>query len=274
MILRTFVPCLQLQPYVKRYSFINDEGLLKGIKLRTISDGGSELIINMGSPCVFNNPFKKKEVSLNINLCGQFINQQFVSLTGNTHVLSIDFRHGGILSVFGIPQCEFQSNQVSLSDINRTSYNYLMDKIMEHSEYVQKINIIENFLITQLKKQKRNQFPIARNLDYLENCTGLADVKNLACYQQLTYRTLDRKFNLEIGVSPKQYMDIVRLNRISRYIQQNPELDWQNIVYLFNFSDQSHLIKFFKKLTGFTPNEFKAKQKNGLSYLGKITLEM
>ena len=66
------------------------------------------------------------------------------------------------------------------------------------------------------------------------------------------YRTLERVFRREIGISPKFYGRIQRLNAFIRRLRlvQN---DWSEIAFDLGYSDQAHLIRDVVQLTDYTP---------------------
>lgn len=66
-------------------------------------------------------------------------------------------------------------------------------------------------------------------------------------------RTLQRKFKAEVGLTPKEFIRIVRMKRLEADISSGKNL--LQIVADFDFTDQSHLIKEFKDLRSFTPGE-------------------
>ncbi|NUO00654.1 MAG: AraC family transcriptional regulator [Saprospiraceae bacterium] len=66
-------------------------------------------------------------------------------------------------------------------------------------------------------------------------------------------RTLQRKFKAEVGLTPKEFIRIVRMKRLEADISSGKNL--LQIVADFDFADQSHLIKEFKDLRSFTPGE-------------------
>ena len=70
-------------------------------------------------------------------------------------------------------------------------------------------------------------------------------------------RTLERKFNQTIGITPKHFIDIVRLNTSAKILQRMKEKHrLAGVAYECGYFDQSHFIKDFKKITGVTPQQY------------------
>ncbi|MCK9304393.1 MAG: helix-turn-helix domain-containing protein [Bacteroidales bacterium] len=72
----------------------------------------------------------------------------------------------------------------------------------------------------------------------------------------LSERTLQRKFRIRTGVTPKTLIRIVRINHIWNKLKKGETPDYQNIVFEGNYFDQTHFIKDFKAITGETPDCF------------------
>ena len=79
--------------------------------------------------------------------------------------------------------------------------------------------------------------------------------KEIFCVQELsekifwTNRQINRYFNMTLGLSLKEYLNIIRCNRTFKDIANNKLMPQRN------FYDQSHYIKDIKRYTGVTPKE-------------------
>ncbi|MBU6954592.1 helix-turn-helix domain-containing protein [Hahella sp. HN01] len=72
-------------------------------------------------------------------------------------------------------------------------------------------------------------------------------------------RAVQRAFVRVTGLTPKQYQIMVRLDELLLYLyQQNTEsMSWADVAAIFGFTDQPHLIRYFKKLIGDTPHAYR-----------------
>jgi AraC-like DNA-binding protein len=59
-----------------------------------------------------------------------------------------------------------------------------------------------------------------------------------------------------VGMSPKLYCRVSRLDYALRLKECDPGSTWTDITYQAGYFDQMHLIKDFKLLTGSSPSEF------------------
>lgn len=63
----------------------------------------------------------------------------------------------------------------------------------------------------------------------------------------MSTRQLERLFHEYIGITPKKISNIIRYQFLWRDILYEPHFDILNAVYKYGFTDQSHLMREFKK---------------------------
>jgi AraC-like DNA-binding protein len=66
----------------------------------------------------------------------------------------------------------------------------------------------------------------------------------------------DTLFKQFVGINPKTFCSIIKLNHFIGYRNNNPGKKLTECTYEANFFDQSHLIKLFKNVTGKTPKGY------------------
>jgi len=72
----------------------------------------------------------------------------------------------------------------------------------------------------------------------------------------ISRRQLEREFREKIGLTPKQYMRIARLNAINRYLLSGSNLNLGSLSLEAGFADQAHLCREFKTFAGLPPAKF------------------
>ncbi|NCC71963.1 MAG: AraC family transcriptional regulator [Sphingobacteriia bacterium] len=91
--------------------------------------------------------------------------------------------------------------------------------------------------------------------EILENSMGksLQKITENIC---LTKSTLNRNFLKRTGVSMKKLIRIARVHSIFERMIGERRSDCRELFYQSNYYDQSHFIKDFRAITGFTPKHF------------------
>jgi AraC-like DNA-binding protein len=87
---------------------------------------------------------------------------------------------------------------------------------------------------------------------------GCATVAELACAAATTERTLRRIFKQQVGLTPKCFARIVRLQAVIRRLETQP--DWAQLAADFGYADQSHLIREMHALFGDTPSAIRGRR--------------
>lgn len=83
--------------------------------------------------------------------------------------------------------------------------------------------------------------------------TTLHDITNEL---QVSERTLQRRFRDRLGATPKMLIRLLRINYLWETTSKGGKIDYQDLVFLGSYFDQTHLIKDFKSITGETPDAF------------------
>lgn len=73
----------------------------------------------------------------------------------------------------------------------------------------------------------------------------------------ITPQYLSRLFRRFLGCSAYEYLTTFRINKAREFLVSNPHMEVQQIAGETGFSDASHFIAMFKKVTGVTPLEFR-----------------
>lgn len=86
------------------------------------------------------------------------------------------------------------------------------------------------------------------------------NVFEIAEHCHISERTLLRHFKDATGFTPKQYIIQLKVEKAKQLMEQG-KASIEDVSEDLGYSDTSNFIKVFKKVSGITPSEFKAKQK-------------
>ena len=85
-------------------------------------------------------------------------------------------------------------------------------------------------------------------------CGGVVRTTELAAQLGMSERQLERRFLSWIGMSPKAVARVVRLQRLAAHFHSG--MSWAEIAAETGFSDQAHMVREFRAMTGTTPARF------------------
>jgi AraC-like DNA-binding protein len=80
-------------------------------------------------------------------------------------------------------------------------------------------------------------------------------------------RTLRRRFAAQVGLSPKRFARVQRLQRVVRDLDGCSSVDWAEVAARHGYADQPHLVEEFGQLVGVTPTEYVRSRLDGPNHL-------
>jgi len=160
------------------------------------------------------------------------------------HIFGVKFRVGGLFAFLNFPISS--TNNVSSDATTIFSNLPLLDSGMEFEVRCQ---LMETYLLENLlDKQAKKYFKLLQLIEELES--DLHAISN-------SYKTLSRLFQEVIGISPKEYVQIKRINQSLALFASTKDIKSQDLADQLGYYDSAHFINEFKKYTGKTPTSLK-----------------
>lgn len=170
--------------------------------------------------------------------------------------LFIEFLPGGAHRLTGFAQEEFVNRIVPLTDCLPALHDALCEAIYaswDTDDLIKRLDLL--FLRLLFSDEKKGSDSIV--LPILRQDGSTLSVKDLATATCYSERHLNRLFYNEIGVSAKNCLRLVRLNRAIK-LMQNPALTLTECAYLAGYYDQSHFIREFREVCGVSPSTYRS----------------
>ncbi len=181
----------------------------------------------------------------------------YVEYDGLLSQILIEFTASGFYYLFHQSPSKLTNQLFEINNFVPTEiYNRLENKLCKLDSIEKQIKVIEEFLLDL----SYNAFPfidyLEKGLKLIEEQYGNIAVNKLVETVGIGKRQFERKFLEVVGVTPKYYSKLVQLNYVITLMCSKKYDSIQNIAYQAEFYDLPHFAHRFKKLTGFTPNEF------------------
>jgi transcriptional regulator GlxA family with amidase domain len=87
----------------------------------------------------------------------------------------------------------------------------------------------------------------------LERTGGELPIPAVATRVGMGERQLERLFDERVGYGPKMLARVVRMQQVTRRITRGTAASWARLAADCGYTDQAHLIREFRALTGVTP---------------------
>lgn len=188
-------------------------------------------------------------------------------VTKITKSFFVRFTTGGFFELFGISLAEIKNNFFDVYDVLNAEGRSLEDRINNSASLDDRVKAVESFFIKKLFSQsadKRKKSLLSNSNRYGANTAialikkykGLVKVSDIAKQLNIPERTLNWNFSNYIGLSPKEFISIIRFKNLLTNISNKVFIDRMNFVESQGYYDQSHMINEFKSVTGLTPHSY------------------
>jgi AraC-like DNA-binding protein len=236
-----FKPAPALVPYIDAYWTATGDGI--GLKTEKIlPDACIDIIFNLGPDCqTESNTYLLK--SEQAYLVGTMIRFKETLMQPETKLLGIRFKPAAFTVFYDYPSLHRLTDQTI--EFNKQLSPDIGSTIKYSSAY------LDDFFLKKLSHPKRSLFPIVNGI---QNQDGQVTVKAIAQKHFTTIRQLERHFNQHMGISPKDFINLVRYQSALYKIQNNTtNKSLLEIAFESGYYDHSHLTNEIKKYTGVAP---------------------
>lgn len=131
-------------------------------------------------------------------------------------------------------------------------FNIFNQQLWDEKNRFCQILMIEQFILTRAKKQSACPY-IVHAIDIVGKTLGGITIKKLAAETFTSERNLRRRFMQQVGLSPKDYADIIRFNSFLKDVFTQPHHTIHELLMDHNYYDLSHLYKNSLRYTNATP---------------------
>ncbi|HEX5168752.1 MAG TPA: helix-turn-helix domain-containing protein [Cyclobacteriaceae bacterium] len=257
VLIKEFKPAGELSPYVVSFwegNFnINNSPLLTQ---RVVPNGFVEIIFHISSlRC---NLFKDCEWSESppYTIIGLHTQPYIVRFSGCVQVFGIRLKPEGIYNLFKIPSTVFNASHENLQDVLGSEFNTFCRQLCEADETATRIALTERYLLKSVRKNAIDLNYVHRAAEIIRSRKGLIVMDELSDEVCISRRQLERGFSANLGISPKHYMRLSRVNEVHKKLLREHDVNLMDMSYYCGYSDQAHFIREFKNFTGLAPRIF------------------
>lgn len=254
-------PCKALAPFVECYWILESEAPSQfRTKDKVLPYGYPEIGFIYGDDYRFYYSENRSEIMPKSFVAGQFCQPYYLQPTGVTGVIAIKFKPNGLFELFQMPMTLFTNKIIDFTEIAGEEARIITQQIITNPPNNRRIEIIEEYLMKKLLSRKSHLDYMQRTVSLILENIGNITVKELAAKLHISDRQIERKFKEQIGISPKMFSRLIRINYVFKLLRTNPDLEWQDVIYLCGYYDQAHFIRDFKEIAGESPNVFLSKK--------------
>lgn len=220
-----------------------------------LPDGCIELILHAGTPY---HSWQGASPQPKAFLAGQISQAILLSPMDSTGVFAVRFQPHGLSRFTKMPAHELTDREVALEHLWPQAHAFA-ELALAAKSFQRRCELANQFFLDLLTKWSGEADPI---IDWYINLPDLAHqrIEVLARQVGLSRRQLERRFKQKVGLSPKRYARIQRLQQTAQRLETRGVNRLTDLAYELGFADQAHMIRDFKQLTGVTPSQYLNKQ--------------
>ncbi|RBL92384.1 helix-turn-helix domain-containing protein [Chitinophaga flava] len=236
-------PCQELAPYIHSFWELKGDDS-DGQWERIFPDGCPGIVINLGEPCKTDNGLATMDYGKTY-IVGAMTTFKDSFIDRNTHLLGVCLKPAVFSSFYNYaPQNELTNHTVEfdlphsfdIGKINKDSYAYLNKYFLD-------------------RKGSINQ-PLQAVLNDIHISKGNVSIREISKRNFTTVRQLERIFKTHVGLTPKEYVKIIRFQSVLSMMNNIRKKSLSDIAFECGFYDQAHLTNEVKRHTGLTPAQF------------------
>ena len=263
MIFHFHVPVPPLNRYVANMVYFEGFNPEHNVD-RLLPDGHMELLIDLTDTPKYiydNETLKEIQACHHVWISG--LRTQYISIPSgkDSRLLVVTFQRGQAFPFLPLPVQELTNCVVDADLIFGDLTHQLREQLLGLNDAFQMFACIERFLMNQMcPPDDPTQACVSFAVEQLSQNPSqmrLEKNKKKIGYSQKHFIHLFKK---QVGVTPKQFLKIMRFQQVIRTLSQQKHLAWHQLALDCGYFDQAHFIHDFKQFAGMTPSLYSERE--------------
>lgn len=180
--------------------------------------------------------------------------QVFVRSSG-VDFLGVRFRPGAFTGLFPLHAGELTDGRLDLTLAWREA-DALWHRLAE-TQAPGRVRVLRGVLAERARGRFRSDPFLADVVRRIEISAGRIRLGGLGG----SGRQIERRFAAALGISPKLFARVMRFKAVCGHASRLVHPDWADLAVQCGYSDQPHLVREFKALSGVTPSQWLSSQR-------------
>lgn len=225
---------------------------------RVVPDGCPELIVHLAD--VFSRLRGRRWVAQpRCFLAGTLTQPWHLRAGRRVFTLGIRFRAGAVTSVFPTSMAATSDREVRLSSLVSVAAARALPRSLRQARTDdERVATVERWLLARLAAAPATRTSARAAVDLILAGRGQARMHEVARALGWNARRMERVFARELGVAPKLYARIVRLNAVLATLDEHERPRAVDLAIDAGYFDQAHLLRDFRILAGRPPRSPRA----------------
>lgn len=220
---------------------------------RIVPDGCPELILHLGDAFARRDERGGWRTQPRAFLAGTLTRPWNLRPGGRPRTLGVRFRPGAARMVLGVPMDEIADRETNVEDLWGAAGAELLEAADNAPHLEGALRVAESWTERRLSHRPARQPEVRPAVDLILACRGRTRIADAARGLGWSRRRLERAFLRDVGVSPKRFARIVRLNAALASLTGGDRESAVDVALDAGYFDQAHLLRDFRALAGATP---------------------
>jgi AraC-like DNA-binding protein len=231
------------------------EGRLSPFRERILPNGSTELMVNLGPPHTMVT-HAGTSVWERAWFSGLHERAIVIESLDGTHLVSARLHPLGALRLFG-PDVPNSVNAVTdLELLLGSPARELRTLLLGAASAEERFEQLERFLVPRLSMGVLPSTVVCDAARLIEEAHGNLRIATLHADLGGSRKQLWLRFARELGMSPKAYAQIQRFVWTLARLRESIGVEWPRLALAAGYSDQSHLVRDFRRVASASPSEF------------------
>ena len=250
---RQVPPPPHLRRYIKCFWFLRGEGIGWHEPQRIVPDGCAELVAHLAEPLM---PFgvRRSRSASFARLIGQYTRPIDVVAHGRLDGVGVRFWGPTLHRCFGVDAEDLTNRGVELSSVAPRVDRRLASQLAAAATFADRYDVLADVFSELLLSNEDASTPVERAVFAWHGSKGTESVRDVSERAGISVRQLQRRFRVEVGLSPKRFARVLRFQHALRALCDADPGTWGRVAYRCGYADQAHLIRDFRHFAGCTPS--------------------
>lgn len=250
---RQIQPSTGLRPFIQCYwQIMSDLPLASPSTELLHPDGGLGMILNFGAPLVY----EGNKIRADCFMDGIHTKTRRLTMAGHIDAIGIRFNPGGASRFFPVPLSEINNSTLNLSELALDQFTEFCQEEKETNPNGDILSFVDGLLLEMLTEPRHADLLAHALREKIKASGGMASISNIIEGGGKSYRQLERLFKRYVGMTPKQYARIVRVENARYQLKNKSAQSCTEIGAESGFYDQAHFIREFQSIIGLSPMKY------------------
>lgn len=174
-----------------------------------------------------------------------------------TSMIGVRLRPAGAAALFDVPQSALTGSAVSLEDLIGQESRRLTERLHDAPSHEQRLTIMAQWISERMTAGSGTDPQVARAVSEIERARGAVGVSELLAQIGESAKAFRRRFEEQVGVTPKTFARVVRFRRTVEALSRS-DVALNEAAVTHGYYDQAHMNAEFREFAGMSPGRFRA----------------